>query len=71
MNIDTAHPRLAPIRPSMPIEGRSLDSWAYYYDRTLSQWFYDCRQRYATSSEWDDYISEQFSHQSNIDLEPL
>lgn len=70
MSIDTAHPRETLERPSMPIESRTEDDWAFYYHRRLSNWFHACHKRHATPGEWDHYITRQFSLQITVDETP-
>lgn len=59
-----------PVRPNMPIEGRSRDTWANDYDPDLSRWYYTCKERHPTSAEWDGWVDDQFNLQITMDETP-
>lgn len=58
---------LPPTRPNMPIDGRTLEQWAYYYHDSLFEWFYDCHKYRPGAAEWEQFICRQFDYQITRD----
>lgn len=56
-----------PVRPHMPVEGRSLDEWADYYDGPLSVYYRALHRHYANHFERNAFTSRQYKYQLELD----
>lgn len=58
---------LEPVRPHMPVEGRTRDGWAYFYEPELRALYRAMHNHPANSFEWDAFTFKQYKYQLEID----